>query len=391
MRNEVGNFQSALLGKIQSALTVRPRTRLSGYLKQAIVQASGWVTTERCFPMTQFDSDAIRRIVADTYNPSLALGIPRTSDALRQSQEDIARLLQSFFARTGFPTDELAKLLSERRAERRRLFAAQEAEAAKSAILMAERFRQGVHNQREAMRLLDGVFQSKVVTLEVPDLVYETRTLEGGPPIFLQSVHIEPFNNFALVDGRITGIGEDGNSVNFLFIWTNDGPGPAVVGVRGALVLNGSAEAIAQPALLAPHFSALVLDAALDVQRWSGWGFDPVTGQTLDFTYFLPRQSTQVNPVATLEARGGNIFGAGDFRRQDFHFQAFNLSAQLFFIPPSASVAFYVKLNIGWQLLPTGDDGTDFVSVNFGYNPVQSRVMCPFVALDVLRPRPGPI
>jgi hypothetical protein len=57
--------------------------------------------------------------------------------------------------------------------------------------------------------------------------------------------------------------------------------------------------------------SYLGIYALFRTMRWSGWGTDPMTGQSADQTYFPGTQQSQLRSTVDLTASGGSYFVSG--------------------------------------------------------------------------------
>ncbi len=330
--------------------------------------------------MTQINIDEVKRVSAELSTHRLPqIEIPRTSAALTKNRADIQKLLKSYFDKTGLAVDKLNKLTATRQTERRKLFATQVAERAKNLHGAEIGFRQAMENRREALQVLSRPFQSTFVILDKPFLIWEL----PHPEDIFQDQHYESLNSSIKISADKHAGGEIGTLFTFYFQWRNDSQFTAVVNVRTSLVLNGICEVISGPGIFSGHHNALFLTGILALIRWIGWGTDPTTGASNDQTDFPLPQPTQILNVASLDAQGGGLFGDSDMKEQEFNFQPFGLSCDQIAIPAGATIVFEVSLLVQWGIEDPGGDFDDVI-IDFAFDKLGHRVICPLVALELL-------
>jgi hypothetical protein len=111
--------------------------------------------------------------------------------------------------------------------------------------------------------------------------------------------------------------------------------------------------------------------------RRNGWPPDP-NGKPADQTYQPVKQLSQSQVVTNLIAGGLGIFGTDWlYQRQVFPGSTFDLSYQLFPVPPGGVAIFEVSLQIRYGIQDGNNDS--YVLANFF-----DRIFCPSVQLQVL-------
>ena len=308
--------------------------------------------------MTSIDLDILKRISAKAGRRNVAPSL--SSKTLRERQGELENFLKSYFEKTGLPMAELNKLRAGIQAERGRLFAAQLAENTK--ILHADQngLRQAAANRQQALQILSLPFQPTMISLDEPFLIWEYPKLEQNVLINFEAA---PYNSFAkiLLD---TNTGNGNSQFVFHFLWTNPNGFPAVVNVTTALLLNGSARVQTDTALLGGKANTLNMDAELQVLRYSGWGTDPYSGQSLDQTFmpsYLPSQKVtfpQLSPDS-----GSDLFGDAGVATIGFFNDQAALGYKFLTIPALATTVFEVSLTLNYEI-QNGDD-YDLVHVDF--------------------------
>ena len=337
--------------------------------------------------MTNIDEAEVKRVVAAIYEGRV--GGDRAaagSKKLHRNRQAVGKLLKSYFKKSEL--EKLGRLSGKRRSEILRIFEEQNAAAGKRQQSLETVFREGTESRRRALQLLPGPHAPFFINLETPFLIWEFPHPELD--IFLDS-HVESMNSWikVLVERRQ---GSDNMTFTFFFLWTNESEFAAVVNVGTSLVLNGVCEVVASEGIFSGDYDDLSLTASLTLMRWSGWGTDPVTGQSNDQTPEPFVQATQFQTASSLEAQGGPIFGTtfpGEI--QFFSFQPFSLSYSLFAIPAGATTLFEVSLEMsyGVDIRNDGTDGSDYILFDFASDKFDRRVICPGVTLEVLTAPPA--
>jgi hypothetical protein len=330
--------------------------------------------------MAQIDIDEVKRVSAELSTHTLPrVGIPQTSEALAKNRRKLQKFLKSYFNKTGLAVNKVNKLMTDRQAEKRKIFAEQVANSHNNLNNAQIGFRQGMNNRYEALQLLSAPFESTFIILDKPFLILETPTVDLETFI---SSHIEALNSSAKI--RTVKQGGDGFTFfRFYFLWTNSSQSAVVVNVKTSLVLNGICGVLADTGILFGHDNVLILTAGLQLTRWTGWGTD-------NQTRFPFEQSTQFQTPAYLQARGGGLFGDSDLKEQEFNFQPFDLSCDQIAIPAGATTLFEVWLSVqygfGSWAGGSGGDG-DLITMDFASDEFDFRIICPLVALELLAPR----
>lgn len=165
-------------------------------------------------------------------------------------------------------------------------------------------------------------------------------------------------------------------SINFYFVWVNPSDYYAIAQPASSLWLNGWAKASSPSALLDRNDTYLTLGVELAVYRWSGWGTDPDTGQSLDETEYPG--GTGQTLVAALDGWGGNIFSSPRPEQATFSpTHQYEARAPMILIPGGAVTMFEVSLYVYWSF-----DNAGHVILDLADNGYM--VQCPFVELEVL-------
>lgn len=319
--------------------------------------------------------------------------VPLTSPVLTKSQGDIEELLRSQFAKSGFPVDKLSELRAAVQEEQRKLFEARLAETAKNLAADETALRQQLENLGQAQRLLTDPFQSHLVILEEPFLIWQYPHPQLD--IFIESGRA-PNNSFIRVKVNVHSRKID-NDTHFVFhfLWRNPNKFTAVVKANTSLIFNGSCMAEADLGSF-PSVAevTLILGASHRMWRWIGWGNDAVTGdQTLIWDFF-------VHHLADLVVRGGwwPFPKTVALETAEFVFQRFSLNADPIIVPPFATIMYEVAVNLSYTIKriygiggPGEFDIASFDFANGGPLPGDfgHRIICPGAVLEVLTPLPS--
>jgi hypothetical protein len=330
--------------------------------------------------MQPIDIEEVKRVSAKLGRRHPAqTRMPLTSPALTKSQRGIRELLQSYLAKSGFPVDELNNLRAAIRKEQRKLVEARMGETAKNLAADEIVLRQGLENFRQAAMLLKGQFQSHLVTLDQPFLIWQYPYPQSN--IFLGS-QTAPNNSFIKIKVD-THSGRNHTYFSFHFFWTNESKFAAVVRAHTSLIFNGSLVAEADgsfPSYVA--YAEVELGASHTIWRWNGWGNDPVTGTSLDETKIF---EPYYHGVADLYTDRSGIFDDVGGVYQELTFQPFFLNANPIWVPPFATIMYEVQVDLDYS----GYDDDDFsVSADFATDDLGRRIICPSAVLEVSYPFP---
>src|SRR5262249_2571914 len=139
----------------------------------------------------------------------------------------------------------------------------------------------------QAQRLLAGPFQTQLVALDEPFLIWQYPYPQLD--IFIDS-GMAPNNSFVKIKvdhAHSRSFKDPEYRFVFHFLWTNPSRFAVVVKASTSLIFNGFCTAEADTALTGGDQTYLDLGASHRMWRWRGWGDDPVTGdQTLVWDYF---------------------------------------------------------------------------------------------------------
>ena len=153
---------------------------------------------------------------------------PPSSKSLKKNLADVEKIFTSYFAKTGLPIDKLNKLAAKSKAERRKLIDRRGDESAKASRAAEAAFHQGMAYRRQAFQLLSKPFQSTLITLDKPFLIWELPHPESN--VWIDS-NVESLNSSIKFE-IITRSGADATTFLFYFLWTNDSDFAAVVNVN---------------------------------------------------------------------------------------------------------------------------------------------------------------
>jgi hypothetical protein len=186
--------------------------------------------------MQPIDIEEVKRISAKLGRRKLTQArMPLKSPTLTERERAIHGLLRSYLAKSGFPVDELNKLRAAVSEERRKLLDTREAETAKNLAADEIVLRQGLENFRQAAMLLARPFQSRLVTLDQPFLIWQYPNPQLN--IFIDS-EAAPGSSFIKVKVDVH-TGSDDTYFVFHFLWTNQSEFPAVISAKTSLIFNG--------------------------------------------------------------------------------------------------------------------------------------------------------
>lgn len=332
--------------------------------------------------MANIDKSEVKRVAAAIYEGRPAVDRAAAgSKKLQRNRQAVGKLLKSNFKKAEL--EKLGRLTAKRRSAILRIFEERNAAMGKRQQSLDTVFREGIESRRRALQPLPGPHAPFFINLDKPFLIWEFPHPELD--IFLNS-HVESMDSWikVLVERRQ---GSDNTTFTFFFLWTNESEFAAVVNVGTSLVLNGVCEVVASEGIFSGDCDDLSVTASLALMRWSGWGTDPVTGQSDDQTPEPFAQATQFQTASSLAAQEGSIFGStwpGEI--QFFPFQPFDLTYSLFAIPAGATTLFEVSLGMsyGVDIRNDGTDGSDYILFDFASDKFDRRVICPGVTLEVL-------
>lgn len=288
-------------------------------------------------------------------------------------------MLESVLVNGGLDVKRLNAARAQGRQDERAAFQREVEEAAGNATATERAYREGADLMRQAQAVLDGPFTSTFVTLEKPTLITQQPRLELRT--FIDN-HVEPFNSSIQYKVE-TNSEEDYTSFNFYFIWANNSSTPAVINATSPFVLNGNCAVGAATGIFDGDTAILDLLLGLGALRWTGWGLDPATGQSLDQTYILGGPSSAFSRPISLRAHGGGFFSSADWATQSLSNQSIRLSYPMITVPAHAAVIFNMMAFFSY-FFDGGGDISDLVLINFAGSGRMIR--CPAVQLEVLTP-----
>jgi hypothetical protein len=296
----------------------------------------------------------------------------------------MAEILEPFLRKGGVDIAKLDRMSMQNQEELRSNFRKQQSQAAKHAAAAAAAFRQGVENRRKALDLLATPFAPYIITLDRPVLVMETPHTELDKFI---DWHISPLDNWIKVKVD-TNAGSDSTQFGFYFMWQNDSDAYAVVNVNSSLILNGVCEVAADTGFFSGDTTTLYSSAYLSLIRWSGWGTDPSTGESMDGTLEPYYEQSQYQMVESMQVQGGGFFGDVAEDSRMFSFTPFDVSYNTFAIPGHAVAIFEVALSVNYGFADGGGI-SDTVLFDFADDTMNRSIQCPSVELEVLTASPN--
>ena len=256
--------------------------------------------------MTKIDESEFERVVSATKaRPASWRAGPVRHPRVLKNQRAAGKMFDSTFTKAGLDVGKLNKMLAQDQRELRGLFQKQGAEAAKHFSAAEAAYRQGVAARTKALGMLTKPFTSTFITLGKPFLIWQLPNPQLN--IFIDS-HVEAMNSSVKILIN-TNAGSDNTQFVFYFLWENESDFFSVINASSSLVFNGSCEVDAAAGIFSGDSSYLNMDAALSTMRWSGWGADPMSGQSNDQTPYPDYQQSQFQTVAALHTQGGHIFG----------------------------------------------------------------------------------
>ncbi len=329
--------------------------------------------------MEKFDETEFKRVVSALRAPHAPWRIGFAQrPPVSKNRRAAGKVLEAALAKAGLDVSKLDEMLAQDRREVRSDFRKQLAKTDFSAA--EDAYRQGIEAQTKAMGLLTQPFTTTFITLDTAFLIWQLPHPELN--IFIDS-NTGSLNNFIkILINEITG--NDAPSFVFYFLWQNTNNSPVVINAASQLAPGGFCEIAAAPGLFSGDSSYLGIYALFRTMRWSGWGTDPMTGQSADQTYFPGSQQSQLRSIVDLTASGGSYFGSGqDVEMKSLFFQNVDVSQDQILVPGRAVAVFEVSFNLSYGF-GTGGNVEDLVNVNF--NTGSNAVFCPFVLLEQFSP-----
>lgn len=247
-------------------------------------------------------------------------------------------------------------------------------------------FAAGIAAKRRALAMLAQPFTSTYVTLGEPFFISE---LPPNLDVFGDWL-INPFNSWAKINLNKTASPGGPSDIDciFYFLWENPSEYYAVVNVSSSLALYGQAGAQGAQGILSGNRAALDVNEYLSIIRWSGWGTDPDTGQSVDQSPYPILDQSATNSIVTFDAYGGDIFHDPEPGSILFDPRMpYDVAARLIAIPGRAVSIFAVDLNARWWFhdgAETVDDDSQLIYLDLAAEPPGYLVRCPMVDLEVL-------
>ncbi len=298
--------------------------------------------------MTPINLDELKRVSGRSCGANATH--PLSSETLVKRQVELDNLIKYYFEKSGLPVEAINKLRAEIANERRRLSAVQAANKAENLPADKIGLRQAAANRQQALGILSVPFQYKIINLDLPFLIWEypsPQFINPNPHLnFLLEGQIQRYDSFAriLVD---THSGIAARDFVFHFIWTNPSEFAAVVNIDTFLHLNGFAHVTTDTTFYTGKTNYLNITAALEVYRWSGWGDDPITGESTNQTRLPLYGPPMYLTVATLTpTSGASAFNDPKQADQPFDFQQVRLGYKLLAIPAFATTVFEIRLQV---------------------------------------------
>lgn len=337
--------------------------------------------------MQKFDIEQLKSALPGINKQQLitsAFGRPSFEKPKFPYRRAVGEILGPFLKKGGVDIAKLDKMSMQNQEELRSIFRRRQADAAKHASAAAAAFRQGVESRRKAFDLLAVPFAPYNIILDKPVLVMETPHTELDKFI---DWHTSPLDNWIKVKVD-TNAGSDSTQFGFYFMWQNESDAYAVVNVSTSLILNGATQVVAAQGFFSGDTASLYSSAYLSLLRWSGWGTDPVTGNSIDGTVEPYYQQTQYQSIESMQVQGGGLFGDVGEDSKSFAYTPFDLGYNVFAIPGGAVAIFEVALSLEYGFADGGNI-SDSVFFDFANEKNNYSIQCPFVQLQVLTASPN--
>jgi hypothetical protein len=201
----------------------------------------------------------------------------------------------------------------------------------------------------------------KQTTFSEPFLIWEVPTMEEASGV-ITNVVVQPFSSklsFKIEDHHSRWTRQFG----FYFIWSNDAATPAPIDVQTSMMFAGTSSVSGAAGIISGTEIFLITQAYAEVQRWSGWGNDPMTGDHTDVINLTGTNTSAV--VTSLRVRGGRIFGQPGRASQHLPLTQFHLDYTGLTVPPGASVLFRVMCQTAHEFDDGGGKDDDSVVMDF--------------------------
>jgi hypothetical protein len=324
--------------------------------------------------------------------PATRRRTPRVSHRPAPANSDLAELQSLLQADPGL--GKLGEILARRLDGQRSSLLAQQDQGreAQQAQAAAGAATAGISARRAALEMLSRPFISYYVTLDTPFLIWELPNPDLS--IFLDSAIVAGGSWVkVLLDTQDTPNGAQTTDFQFYFIWQNPADYYAVANVSSSLSLNGKASAIGSSGVFSGNNASLTVGAQLNVIRWSGWGTDPLTGQSNDQTPYPVYGNSTYSRAADLDGFGGDWFNSARPEYATFYPQTpYDVSASLIAIPGQAVTVFEVDLVLDWWFYNDSDETVDeqiqLISLDLASDKLGYLAQCPLVQLEILTPPP---
>jgi hypothetical protein len=175
---------------------------------------------------------------------------------------------------------------------------------------------------------------------------------------------------------------------SFYFMWSNDSNDPALISAYTPIEVNGTCALSVAPGFFVGDEGSLSISGGLNVYRWRGWGTDPMTGQSIDGTFYPVTEGVTYQTLADLHATGGRgIFFEGAGHAGPLIFDPtipYNFSARVITVPARAVVIFDVWFGIIHSFEGDWNNIENAADVDFANNDLGYCVKCRRVLLEVL-------
>ena len=226
--------------------------------------------------MAKIDQAEFKRIVSAINDPQA----PRPAGLLRRppiskTRRAADKMFESVLTKAGLDVGKLGEMLAQDQGEVRGALQKQMASTDFSAAAAA--YRQGIAARAKAIGLLKEPYTSTLVMLDTAFAIWELPHPEFN--IFIGS-DTGPMNNWIKVFVNEIA-GNNATQFMFYFVWQNTSDTDVVINAASVLAPGGYCEIAAAPGFLSGDHSWLGIYANFRTIRWSGWGTDPMTGQTL--------------------------------------------------------------------------------------------------------------
>jgi hypothetical protein len=351
--------------------------------------------------MQKFDESEIQKVLSATREPSpeekkFYQAQEAEHARLRAHQRSITKNLSKCLVKAGLDMAEYDKIRHQNETEIHHFLEKQKAYALQNSAAAKNHLRHRVNDWRQTIEFLKvhpiphppigpvKPVYPNYVALETPFFIFtgpvpDLYTGPSWPTLYIDSTHIEPWNNVAKVNGfwaRNYNWNESVNTpdgyvkLSFYFLWQNPSDKYAVIDVASSLVLNGWLYTFADGGFLGfGGKGALQLDVYLCLYEW--WKQQPNQFPT----QYSPQQTTQHQYVTDIPPVDGGWNGAD---KQKTVKGKYDLSYTEMIVDPSPQgvVVFEVMLQIYTKNDSAGNT-LDFSTGDF-------EVMCPALVLNVL-------